>query len=279
MREPQTPQHPFDRAVELQGDPGNRAARVSADYQNMVGPFGGISAAKILRAVLIHPQRLGSPVSLTVNFLGPITGDEIEISTRLLRNNRSNQHWAIELKQGEDIQCSAVCVLASRKDTWESEELSCPDVEDPEAFKSMPEMPMLPSWVNRYDLRFIKGSPFEAQVMDSADGRDAVPSESLLWMADRPARMLDFPALTAIADAFFPRLFVRKRSMAPIGTVSFTVHFHVTESELGGLDSAFVLGQARASKFGGSYFDQTAELWSKDRRLLATTSQMVYYKA
>lgn len=270
--------HPFDHATALQGEPAKREGQVSPAYQNMVGPFGGISAAKVLQAVMVHPERQGSPISLTVNFLGPIAKGPVEIHPRLLRNNRSNQHWAIDLKQGDEIQCSAICVFAHRKDTWHSEEIACPEVPAPEDVKAMPDMPMLPPWVRQYDLRFITGSPFEPQVVDESSPH-WVPSESLLWMADKPARAIDFPALTALSDAFFPRLFVRKRTMAPIGTVSFTVHFHVNEAELSSLESAFVLGHARASKFSGSYFDQTAELWSQDGKLLATTSQMVYYKA
>ena len=34
----------------------------------MIGPFGGVTAAQALNAVLQHPQRLGEPVAFTVNF-------------------------------------------------------------------------------------------------------------------------------------------------------------------------------------------------------------------
>ena len=39
-----------------------------------------------------------------------------------------------------------------------------------------------------------------------------------------------------------------------------------------------VLGTARALHFGKGYFDQTAEVWSDDGRLLAASHQVVYYK-
>lgn len=267
-------QHPFDIATTLNGAPEYREAQVSPAYQNMVGPFGGITAAKILQSVLSHPERQGTPISLTVNYLGPIGAEKLEIKPVLLRTNRSNQHWRIELSQGNEIQCSATCVLATRRDTWESHELECPDAAQPEALEGLPALPMLPAWVQQYDMRFIKGSPFEM----NAQANDSNPSESLLWMADKPSRPLDYPALTALADAFFPRLVVRKKKMAPFGTVSLTIHFHVREEDLSALNSSYVLGHARASRFSGSYFDQTAELWSQDKQLLATTSQMVYYK-
>ncbi|MCL6417347.1 thioesterase family protein [Aestuariirhabdus sp. Z084] len=274
--------HPLDQAMLLTGDAGKYVAKTSPAYQNMVGPFGGVTAAQLLQSVLIHPDRQGSPVSLTVNFLGPIRPGDLEIESVLLRANRSNQHWMIQLMQGDEIQCSATCVFALRKNTWESLELTCPEAPKYDSLAALPDFPMTP-WVNQYDMRFVSGSPFDT---DRSDGRadDGAKaeygnlSESLLWMSDSPRRKLDFPSLTALSDAFFPRLFVRKKKFAPIGTVSLTVHFHTTEAQLQHLPSPAVLGQARASKFSGNYFDQTSEIWGADNSLLATASQMVYYK-
>ena len=43
----------------------------------------------------------GEPISITINFAGPVTEGEFEISTRAVRTNRSNQHWYLELTQDE----------------------------------------------------------------------------------------------------------------------------------------------------------------------------------
>ena len=54
---------PFDAAVALQPQPdGSFLGHTSAAYGNMVGPFGGVTAAQALNAVLRHPKRLGHPV-------------------------------------------------------------------------------------------------------------------------------------------------------------------------------------------------------------------------
>ena len=42
----------------------------------MVGPYGGITAATVLNAVLQHPALLGEPVSLTVNFCAAVAKEE-----------------------------------------------------------------------------------------------------------------------------------------------------------------------------------------------------------
>ena len=66
----------------------------------MVGPFGGITAAVLLRAIESHPDRLGEPVALTVNFAAPIVDGEFEISRRAPRTNRTNQHWIARTQSG-----------------------------------------------------------------------------------------------------------------------------------------------------------------------------------
>jgi hypothetical protein len=38
----------------------------------MIGPFGGVTAAQALNAVL-HPQRLGEPIAFTVNFAAALS--------------------------------------------------------------------------------------------------------------------------------------------------------------------------------------------------------------
>jgi acyl-CoA thioesterase len=65
--------HPLDAATTLTPlEPNQYRGETNAAYGNMVGPFGGTIAAVLLNAVLIHSERLGEPVSLTVNFAGPI---------------------------------------------------------------------------------------------------------------------------------------------------------------------------------------------------------------
>jgi acyl-coenzyme A thioesterase PaaI-like protein len=93
--------HVFDQAIamELQAD-GLFAGHTSPAYANMVGPFGGISAAQMMNAVLLHPDRLGEPVSLTINFAAALAPGPFVVSARAVRTNRSTQHWIVEVLQG-----------------------------------------------------------------------------------------------------------------------------------------------------------------------------------
>ena len=87
--------HPFDQAIELTAlGPDRWRGSTSAAYWNMVGPFGGITAATVLRAVLQHPQCLGTPVALTVNYAAALKAGPFIVTARAARTNRSTQHYA-----------------------------------------------------------------------------------------------------------------------------------------------------------------------------------------
>ncbi len=265
-------QHVFDQAISLSGEANERKNTISPAYQNMVGPFGGVTAATLLNAVLTHPEVIGSPVSMTVNYLGPIKSEEVTVKPRLVRTNRSNQHWIVEVFADNEMALTALMIFGVRVESWSDTNLIFPDVPSADQFDSMP-TDMLPPWPSQYDMRFVKGNPF----VESVDGEEP-SSESLQWTCDKPARKLDFTSLSALCDVFFPRLFVHQRAVVPVGTVTLTVYFHVDAKTLEQIDSPWVLAHARAGKFTNSYFDQTAEVWSQDGTLLATTNQMVYYK-
>jgi hypothetical protein len=57
-------QHLFDEATRVTAGDSRWQGRTSEDYWAFVGPFGGATAATILRALIDHPQRSGDPLSL-----------------------------------------------------------------------------------------------------------------------------------------------------------------------------------------------------------------------
>ena len=97
-------------------------------------------------------------------------------------------------------------------------------------------------------------------------------------MRDNAQRPVDYPALAALGDIFYPRVFLRRGAIVPSGTISLTTYFHADQQQLDALGSDYVLGTARANRFCGGYFDQSAQLWTRDRALLATSHQIVYFK-
>jgi len=265
--------HPFDQAIQLAPLGSNRfEGATRPDYANMVGPFGGITNAVLLHAILQHPERRGEPIALTVNFSAPVQDGPFEIDATPVRTNRSTQHWSLQLRQGEAVQATATAVLALRREGWSAPEVTLPGGLGSPADLSRLAAAGLPVWIGRYDMRFVEGG------LDLLDGTVRPGSTTRLWVRDDPPRPLTFESLAAISDCFFPRVFLRLGRFLPAGTVSMTTYFHADAGVLAAQADRFVFGLARGLHFRHGYFDQTAELWGDDGQLLASSHQMVYFR-
>ena len=264
--------HPFDAAIALQPrEDGSFEGRTSAAYANFIGPYGGITAAQCLNGVLQHPQRLGDPVAFTVNFAAAVADGAFEIRARPARTNRSTQHWIVEMLQDGEAVATATALTAVRRPTWGSHEARMPEAPAPQAVERNRRRGV--AWLERYEMRFLVG-----MLPRDWDGQGADESLSRLWVRDDPARPLDFASLTALADVFFPRIWLRRARQTPLGTVTLSVYFHADTPQLAAAGSGYLLAQARGQGFGGGYFDHAGQLWSEGGELLATTHQVMYYK-
>lgn len=149
--------HPFDLATELVASgTGRYLGRTTAAYSNMVGPFGGVTAATALRAVLDDPRRAGEPLSITVNYAGPIAEGPFTVEVRPVRTNRSTQHWIVTLSQDDAVTTTATVICGSRRPTWSETELEPPAVPAPEAV-ALAQPPEFPVWMRNYEMRFVEG--------------------------------------------------------------------------------------------------------------------------
>ncbi len=265
-------QHLFDAALALSADgAGNWQGQTHPAWANMIGPYGGITAAQMLQSVLLHPDRLGEPVAFTINFAAALADGPFTVRPRAARTNRSTQHWTIEMLQADAVVATATAMTAVRRDTFHALEATMPQVPRPNDLARTPRRGV--EWLLRYDMRFLEG-----MIPRTWDGAESADSLSRLWVRDDPPRPLDFASLTAFADVFFPRVWLRRAKAVPIGTVSMTVYFHASGAELAQAGTGFVLVQARGQGFHGGYFDHAGQLWNEAGALLATTHQVVYYK-
>jgi acyl-CoA thioesterase len=263
--------HPFDAALDLDTVDGRVRGKTTADFANMVGPFGGLTAAAFVHAIETHPDRLGDPVSLTVNYAAPVADGEFEIDLRAVRTNRTNQHWVAELTQGPDTTTTATAVFGLKRPTWTDTETAPPPVPDPEDCAPQ-DISSFVTWTRNYEMRFATGALPGEGTGENPD------STSTLWVRSQPRRPLDYAALTAMCDVFFPRVFLRRGQFIPAGTISFTVYFHADTAALTAQGDDWLLATARAQRFSGGFFDQNAQLWGRDGTLLAVSHQIVDFK-
>ncbi|WP_445165859.1 acyl-CoA thioesterase [Mycolicibacterium sp. Dal123E01] len=266
-----TTTHAFDTAISLTDNGiGQHTGQTTPEYANMVGPFGGVTAAAIVRAIESHPERIGEPVALTVNYLAPVTDGSFDVVVHPVRTNRTNQHWTAEVLQQHGVTTTATAVFGIRRDAWSDTQAAMPGVPDPE---SVPDatVPGPVPWMRNYDMRYVQGDvPTEPD--------ENASSTTTLWVRAQPARGLDFAALAALSDVFYPRVFLRRGAMVPAGTISLTTYFHADGAELAAQGTDYVLASAHAQRFARGYFDQSAQIWGRHGALLATSHQIVYYK-
>jgi len=245
--------------------------RTSPEYANFIGPYGGVTAAQMLQAVLLHPARLGEPVSFTVNFAAAVADGEFLVEARPARTNRSTQHWIVQMVQEGQPVTTATAITANRRATWGTTEAAMPQVPHPRELERERGRPV--RWIQHYERYFVDGD-----VPKAWDGQDSGASRTRLWLRDAPQRPLDFVSLTAMADNFFPRVWLRRASQVPLGTVSMTVYFHADGALLQSTGDGYVLAQAQGQGFRHGYLDQAGQLWNEAGELLATTHQVMYYK-
>ncbi len=152
------PQHLFDEATRVTAGDSRWQGRTSPDYFAFVGPFGGFTAAIILRALMEHPQRAGDPLAITVNYCAPISEGEFDLDVRLVKANRSSQHWCVELSQGGgDVATLATAVFAERRPSWSHQQAQMPEATPFD--KTMPYAKIAAPWIKQYDFRFVEGDP------------------------------------------------------------------------------------------------------------------------
>ena len=193
-----------------------------------------------------------------------------------MRSNRSTQHWTMTQRQGGQAcpQYRQRGVRGPSADLVGAGALRCRGAARTGPGGRRPRRTPPPvAWPLRYEFRFVEGG-----WPDFHDPRDLPDSRTVLWVRDDPPRPLDAQALAAMADVFYPRVFRRRQRMTPAGTVSLTTYFHAEAAALAAQGERPLLAVAHGRRFTQGFYDQSAELWSDDGHLLASSHQVVYYK-
>ncbi|WP_151952807.1 acyl-CoA thioesterase [Brevibacterium sp. Marseille-P9724] len=265
--------HPLDEAIRftvIRSDDSGGVLRAATHpaYNNMVGPFGGITAAQLLAAVQQHPAAQGGAAAQTLNYTLPVEYGEFDIHLELVRTNKSNQHWNVRITQGESTPVTGSVVFTSERDTFAHQEARLPQVPGPEECEAAPPVNDL-RWLDNYEFRFARGA-YEL-------GREHGDSESVYWLRHAPSRHWDAVALASAADSFFPRIFLRTGKPHPAATISLTTYFLGTPEDYASAGE-YLLCQGRAQRFGGGTADQSARLFSSAGNLLVSTHQLTYFR-
>ena len=248
--------------------PGEWTAFAHPEYEGHTCMFGGWTAAVLLRAVVADERAEGTPVALTVHLLRPVpTGERVTLSTRALGGGQSLTTWHSELRlaSGNELAAVATVVMAKRRDTETFTEPAMPSAPAPETLSS--EVFPLP-FAQKLDTRAVAGFP--------PFGRSE--SKQVAWRKERSGRLMDHAQLAFMCDAQAPAIFFRSSGPRPNSTISMSVYFYATPSELAAVGDDFVLGESTGTRAQASVVGSQIRLWSRGGALLATSEQVCWFR-
>jgi len=265
--------HSFDDALDLTvDDTADGRVRYSGvtpqAYQNMIGPFGGVSAALLAQGLKRSARDGLKLVSITTDFMSGMKDGPYSLSTICHRAGRSTEFWAANIQQAEASSPAlrASAVFGETRDTIEWTEGEMPEAPPPE--DCAPFVPPRP-WAEHIAIR----PCLNTDIFNAKSTRNA------LWVNFTQPRPLDDIGLVCLADTPTPRVFFVAHEFTVLSTISMTVYLHASDTDLKDAGSDWILLEANAGRGGNGFYDQHARLWSRSGKLLATTQQMVWYKA
>jgi len=266
--------HLLDQSMALQRIGGGDesvtfAADASAEFKNLIGPFGGWSAGILTKALLEAAGEGMELVSVTTDFIAGLEEGPVRIITHCDGGGRNTQFWSARLEStdGTILGNRATAVLSRRRETVSWTEHTRPDAPEPETCQRF-QLPM--PWTKTLEIRPAVNPPFR---------QSKQPMQSSAWVRIDPGRSLDPAALVTLADTPAPRLFFATGKPGMLATVSMTVYVHATAEDFEAAGEDYMLIEADGARGHRGFYDQHARMWSRSGCLLATTQQIVWYKA
>lgn len=232
------------------------------------GAFGGwVAAHALLAAQRLVDEPAALPLSLNIDFLRGIVPGDVVSTGELIHSTRSLRFVQVATAQAEGDCARTSAIFARRRATDDIASVTMPMCAAPEELAPVAANIAPVTWVDSFDLRMAAGNV----------GERCLGMRTLTWTRLKDGQPLDYARLLAIADTPLPRIFMHYADLSKISTVTMSVHFHADSADVARVRDDFVLVEAsnQAARFG--YYDQLTRIWSRSRRLLATSTQMVWF--
>jgi acyl-CoA thioesterase len=258
----------LDQSLAMQASGDALTALADPAYEANTGIFGGWTSALLLKAVLDHPERVGSIVSQTVHFVSRvIPGENLLVRRTMVGGSRSVSHWRAELFRGGsgELLASAWLVLGQRRASESATDLMMPDVPPAE---DLPSSNPPGVFGQRTETRGAYGLP----PFKRPDFR------SQTWVRETSGRAVDEVQLAYLSDVYAPRVFHISEGPRPSSTLTLSTHFFATPEELAQVGDDYVLTEADGTRIHDSLVGSQARLWSRQGVLLATTEQLCWFR-
>lgn len=243
--------------------PRDGTLEVPDGWQQGRGAFGGFLTAAMIRA--LEASAPGRPLrSLTAELFAPVTTGPVTLALETLRAGNAMTTAAVRLVQNGEVAAQAVGVLGmSRVSDGAQVRLTPPTMRPWAASEVLAvEPPMGPVFARHLEFRPTGTLPFSG-------AKEPVTEGWVRFKAQGPTR--DAALLAAIADAYWPALFLLEDAPRPMATVAFTFQ---PFANFAGLDpdAPFFIRATLAAADQG-FTVEFREVWGEDGRLLALNQQ------
>jgi acyl-CoA thioesterase len=251
-----------DTALERIGDARWRG-EITERWWILAGPYGGFLSALLVRALIEAVDDAARlPRSLTVHFLAAPVAGPVEIAATVERAGRSVTSVSLRMEQDGVPVALALASAAVWRDgdpAWD--DAPPPDVAGPDEWPEIPHTEGMPAFMDRYDVRWVKGG---------GPGQPGRKARNMAWARPRPANALDHVTVASLADTIVPAAFSLLGRPLVVPTLDLTIHFRAPLPAPG----EWVLVGFESRLSAGGVWEEDGEVWSQDGRLLAQSRQL-----
>jgi acyl-CoA thioesterase len=234
------------------------------------GVFGGLVAGWMVRAAeLCEPEPERVVRTLSVQIVGPVQPGEALLKGEALREGSGVSTRAVRLEQGGVVLAHAVVshgrFRVPGRDFAVGRAPSVPPASEVDVAQVEP--PLGPQFAQNLEFRPVSGLPMSAPG-ELANGA----AHSLGYVRFKlPPPVVDVASLAAIADAYWPAIYVTEEALRPMATLAFTLDVHVDPATLD--PSRPLLVETRAVAGCDGFVLEDRRVYADDGRLVASNRQ------
>lgn len=243
--------------------PSSGTLEVPDGWQQGRGAFGGFLTAALIRA--LEASAPGRPLrSLTAELFAPVSVGSATLKLETLRAGNAMTTTSVRLLQNGELCAQAVGVLGiprvSDRDQVRLEKPVMKPWRECEVLAVEP--PMGPVFAQHVEFRPTGPWPFSG-------AKEPITEGWVRFKQQGPTR--DAALLAAIADTYWPALFLIEEAPRPMATVAFTFQPFANFTGLDPEAPFFIRAKLAAADAG--YTVEFREVWGEDGRLLALNQQ------
>jgi acyl-CoA thioesterase len=259
-----------DTALERASD-GSFQGEIKRSWSAQRGPNGGYLAAMILRAArmtvddaTLHPR------SFTLHYVAAPAPGPCTLTATVERAGKVITTLSARLTQDGQLCVLALAAFSRPRVSIEVVDVRMPEAPAPEDAMPVPPGSGGPDFWSQYEIRWAFGPlPFTGSSGMRSGG----------WTRLREPHVADALVIAALADAWFPQIFIPLTAPIPAPTLDLTTHFRtLLPLERAQPDDWYLLAVSSRLATEG-FFEEDCDIWSRDGQLVAQARQLVLLPA